>query len=201
MRSLDRIFTTSLATGTGTQNRYHVYFPSVGCDFLNLSVTLQHLSKRCTKNTRRRLISVAQLHFVACITGMIPPIRFDEASWFCHPTAYFSKVETACLELDISSNTTFSLNVSKTHCGGTTNIHSQYTNIRQHGASCSSDTSPKTLAGSADKPFNSNKYNRPAEVYFCKQQLHVSAVIKIYVVFNGFIYIYISFYTTAVRVQ
>jgi len=187
--SLDKTFTTSLATGIGTQHRYHFYFPSLGCDFRNLPVTLQHLRKGRMKNTGRRLIFVVQLHFVAWITGMVPPVKFDEASCFCFPTVYFSKLETAWLELDISSNITFSINVSLTYCGGTTNVHSKYKNIRQHGASCSSDISTITLAGSADKPFNSDKYNRRAEVYFCKQQLNVS-VAKKYVLCSTVLYVY-----------
>ena len=192
--SLDKTFTTSLATGIGIQHRNNFYFPSVGCDFRNLPVTLQHLSKGRMKSTGRRLIFFVQLHFVTCITGMVPPIRFDEASWFCHPTAYFSKLETAWLELDISSNTTFNLNVSITHRGGTTKVHSKYNkNTWQHGASCPSDTSTITLAGSVDKPFDSNKYNRRAEVYFCKKkQLKVSAVItNMCCVQRLYIYIYI----------
>ena len=62
--SLDKTFTTSLATGIDTQHRYHFYFPSVGCDFHNLPVTLQHLLKGRMKSTRIKLIFFVHLHFV-----------------------------------------------------------------------------------------------------------------------------------------
>jgi hypothetical protein len=84
-----------LATAIGTQQRYHFYFPRVGRDFRNLPVTLQHLSKERMKSTGKRLIFLIELHFVARIAGMVPPVRFGEASWFCHATAYFSKMEIA----------------------------------------------------------------------------------------------------------